>query len=298
VARFYVEDYGHIEPFYYYFTALGPALFPWVFFLPFCLWIAFSDSLRSTRKESVFLVLWIFANLIFLSFSKAKRNFYLTPLAPAVALLIGSTWDALWGWFGEKLNYHKVLPPKLFFIAGAACSFSAFIAGNPFFVNFPGKRFPDISSFLLFIGLCCMTVSLIKYCKPLIPASKTAFASITALVLICHFFYLSFTLPIKNTYDSGTTFYKALPALVSPDMPLAYFGTYDNYALSFYANRPVIYLTAKEKVLPYMAAGKNKYLVLSERSMKYFPAAPWKVIFRGMYSEHASWGGYLLLCNQ
>jgi hypothetical protein len=81
-------------------------------------------------------------------------------------------------------------------------------------------------------------------------------------------------------------------------MPLAFFGTYDNYAISFYAHRPVIYLTTKDKVLPYMAAREKRYLVLSENLLDKFPDVPWKVKFRGMYSEHTSWGGYMLVCNQ
>ena len=298
VARFYTEGYGHIEPFYYYLGAMVTTMFPWIFFLPLSLWVAFSDRLRSVRKENVFLILWIFGNLLFLSFSKAKRDFYLTPLAPAVALLIGSTWEAIGEWFREKLPYNKIRLQRFCFITGAVLSGIAFTAGNPFSVNFPGKRFPDIATFLFFTGLCFMLVSLSRALMPSVTAAKTAFAAIVALVLVSQYLYLSFTVPIKNAYDSGANFYKALPALVKPEAPLAFFGTYDNYALSFYAHRPVIYLTTKDKVLPYMAAREKRYLVLSEKFLDKFPYVPWKVKFQGMYSEHTSWGGYRLVCNQ
>ena len=214
VARFYTEGYGHIEPFYYYLGAMVTTMFPWIFFLPLSLWIAFSDRLRSVRKENVFLILWIFGNLLFLSFSKAKRDFYLTPLAPAVALLIGSTWEALWDWLKEKLPYNKVNLHRTCFIAGSILAGIAFIAGNPFAVNFPSKRFPDIASFLLFAGLCFMLVSLIKSFDAPVSAARTAFATIVTLVLASQYLYLTFTVPVKNTYDSGAIFYKALPALV------------------------------------------------------------------------------------
>jgi hypothetical protein len=143
-----------------------------------------------------------------------------------------------------------------------------------------------------------MLVSLSRALMPSVTAAKTALAAIVALVLASQYLYLSFTVPIKNAYDSGANFYKALPALVKPEAPLAFFGTYDNYALSFYAHRPVIYFTTKDKVLPYMAASEKRYLVLSEKFLDKFPYVPWKVKFRGMYSEHTSWGGYRLVCNQ
>ena len=115
-----------------------------------------------------------------------------------------------------------------------------------------------------------MLVSLSRALMPSVSAAKTALAAIVALVLASQYLYLSFTVPIKNAYDSGANFYKALPALVKPEAPLAFFGTYDNYALSFYAHRPVIYLTTKDKVLPYMAAREKRYLVLSEKFLDKF----------------------------
>jgi len=297
-VAYYAEGYGHRNPFYYYFVVIGPALFPWIFFLPLSLWTAFSSRMRSVRKENVFLILWIFGNLLFLSFSKAKRDFYLTPLAPAAALLIGSTWESLWDWLRIKLPYNEVNLQRTFFIAGAVLAMISFLTGNPFAINFPGKRFPDIASFLLFTGLCCMIVSLIKTLRPSVPAAKTAFAALVALVIASQYLYLTFTIPIKNTCDSGAHFYTALPALVKTQTPLAFFGTYANYALSFYAHRPVIYLTEKEKVLSYMSAREKRYLVLSERFRTGFPDVPWKVIFKSMYSEHTAWGGYMLVSNQ
>ena len=46
-----------------------------------------------------------------------------------------------------------------------------------------------------------------------------------------------------------------------------------------------------------MAAREKRYLVLSEKFLINFPDAPWKVLFKSMYSEHTAWGGYMLVCN-
>ena len=298
VARFYTEGYGHIEPFYYYVLVSGPLLFPWIFFFPFSLWLAFSDRLKSRRKENMFLILWLFANVLFLSFSKAKRDFYLTPLAPAAALLIGSTWGALWIWLREKISYDKTLLTRIFFIAGALLAGLAFVAGNPFAIHLPGKRFPDAAALLFLLGLGFMLVSLISALIPRVSVAAAVFGSVVFLVLASQYLYLTCTIPIKNTVDSGKIFYEALPHLVKQENPLAFFGTYENYAISFYAHRPVIYLREQDKVLPYMAAQQKRYLVIAEKLFNKFSGIPGQVTFRSMYSEHQSWGGYLLVCNQ
>jgi 4-amino-4-deoxy-L-arabinose transferase-like glycosyltransferase len=298
VARFYTEGYGHGEPFYYYFGALGPALFPWIFFLPLSLGVAFSSMLKERRKEMVFLILWIFANIVFLSFSNSKRDFYLLPTVPAAALLIAATWEALWQWFREKLPYDSSLLQRVFFITGAVLAAGAFIAGNPFAVNFPGRRFPDASAFLLVTGSVFMLVALAKALLPLVSAAKTALAAIVALVLASQYLYLNYTVPQKNVYDSGAAFYRVLPMIVKPETPLAFFWKYENYALSFYAHRPIIYLQTEDAVNSYMAAREKRYLVLAERFLKNFPAMTWKIAFKSTYSEHASWGGYVLVSNK
>ena len=298
VARFYTEGYGHGEPFYYYVGALGPALFPWIFFLPLSLWVAFSSRLKDRRKELVFFILWIVANIVFLSFSNSKRNFYLTPIAPAAALLSAATWEALWEWFREKLPYDSVLLQRVFFITGAVLAALAFTAGNPFVVNFPGRRFPDFPAFLLVTGSVFMLAALAKALLPRVSVAKAVLAAIVVLVMACQYLYLSYTVPQKNTSDSGASFYKALPALIKPEAPLAFFWKYENYALSFYARRPIIYLQTEDAVHSYMSARDKRYLVLAEKFLKNFPNMSWKTAFKSTYSEHASWGGYMLVCNQ
>jgi 4-amino-4-deoxy-L-arabinose transferase-like glycosyltransferase len=297
VARYYTEGYGHTEPFYYYFFAIGPTLFPWIFFLPLSLWIALSDRCKNIRKENVFLILWLFCNILFLSLSKAKRDFYLAPLAPAGALLTGSTWEALCTWAMEKLQYDAIVLQRLFFSAGAILTGLAFMVGNPFTLNFPSREFPHIPAFLLFAGLSFMTVALIKKVLAFVSVAKAVFVITVILVLAFQYLYLTYSVPIKNAYESGKYFYITVPGLIKSSDQLAYFGSYQNYALSFYAHRPVIYFLQQEPLKTYMASPEKRYLVIAESSVKYFQDFPWKVVFKGMYSEHKAWGGYVLLCN-
>lgn len=67
---------------------------PWGFFLP---WVLFGSprSPGNSRPSGFrFLVLWLFAGLLFFSLAARKSPYYLLPLAPAVALLV-ATWKSM-----------------------------------------------------------------------------------------------------------------------------------------------------------------------------------------------------------
>jgi 4-amino-4-deoxy-L-arabinose transferase-like glycosyltransferase len=296
-ARYYTEGYGHLEPFYYYFETIGDTMFPWIFFLPFAIGIALSYRLTHWKKENVFLIIWIFGNLLFLSFSKAKRDFYLLPIAPAVALLIASTWDTIWIWAREQINCKGAYLQKVAFIIGGIIAVISFAIGDPFDLNFPGRQFPHIPSFLLFSGLLLLIVSGAKMILPRLSVARLSLFTIIALMLAVQCLYLTYTVPIKNMH-SGKNFYIFVSHFLKPSEKVAYFGSYENYAFSFYAHRPIIYLKKRGAVQLYMDAREKRYLALTEKNLEDFSNVPWKAIFKSAYSEHLSRGSYVLFCNQ
>jgi len=79
---------GHANPFYYYFRNLWIDLIPWSWLIPPAfIWIVRSGRWRDPQTQ---LVLWWLASfLVFLSFAATKRQLYLLPAYPAVALLLG-----------------------------------------------------------------------------------------------------------------------------------------------------------------------------------------------------------------
>jgi len=290
--------FAHRRPFYYYFGNIWGMLFPWIFFLPFSIVLALSKRLERWRKENVFLLLWFLGNIIFLSLSKSKRDFYLLPVTPAIALLVGSTWEAIWQWAGEKISYKPVIIQRICLATGVTLTGISFLIGDTFDLNIPSSHFPHTASFLLFAGLSLIIVAGIKRFFPLLSTHKTSLTTLILITLICYFCYFTYTVPIRNIYDSGKHFYIQVSKLITPAAPLAYFGSYGNYTFRFYAKRPVTTLTKQEDVYTFMSAQRKRYLVLSERKFKKFPQVPWNIKLKSKYSEHRSWGGYLLLCNQ
>jgi 4-amino-4-deoxy-L-arabinose transferase-like glycosyltransferase len=88
IARFFSGFRGHEQPIYYYLTNFWADLWPWSWLVPFAIWWVFRSELR--RDRNVQLALWWFAAfLVFLSFAVTKRQLYLMPAYPAIALLLG-----------------------------------------------------------------------------------------------------------------------------------------------------------------------------------------------------------------
>ena len=82
------EHRGHMQPWYYFFRNFWLNFLPWSFLFPFAVWsLVRSGRWRDPRVQ---LALWWFgAFFVFLSVAATKRELYLLPAYPAVALLLG-----------------------------------------------------------------------------------------------------------------------------------------------------------------------------------------------------------------
>jgi 4-amino-4-deoxy-L-arabinose transferase-like glycosyltransferase len=86
----YTAGAGHREPFYYYFTTLPVDFLPWtIFAIP----ALFAYKLRGKLFDNptrLFFALWFLVVFVFFTLSDTKRDLYLLPLFPPVALLVGN----------------------------------------------------------------------------------------------------------------------------------------------------------------------------------------------------------------
>ena len=91
IWRFTGKNYsgGHIHPFYYYGPAIFYAFAPWILaFIPAIPWAFKRDGDVAPKR---FLLVWVLVGLILLSLASTKREIYLLPLCPAIAILV-SAW--------------------------------------------------------------------------------------------------------------------------------------------------------------------------------------------------------------
>jgi len=77
------------KSFYYYLPRMFQFIVPWVAFLPMALAAPFYRVWNKKRPMMQFLWLWFVVDLAFLTISGGKRQHYILPLMPAMAILIG-----------------------------------------------------------------------------------------------------------------------------------------------------------------------------------------------------------------
>ena len=76
-------------PIYYYSGMIFKYVTPWIAFLPMALIAPFYNTWGKKQAVMKFLWLWFVAGLVFLTINAGKRQHYLMPLMPAMAVLVG-----------------------------------------------------------------------------------------------------------------------------------------------------------------------------------------------------------------
>jgi len=89
VDRFFGEFASGNKPFYYYLEKMFQFILPWVVFLPMALAAPFFNVWGKKRSAMMFYWLCFVADVVFLSVSGGKRQHYILPAMPALAILIG-----------------------------------------------------------------------------------------------------------------------------------------------------------------------------------------------------------------
>jgi 4-amino-4-deoxy-L-arabinose transferase-like glycosyltransferase len=137
LQRFTGGVYDAQKPVWYTLVSLFYGFAPWSIFLPLSLvsfartWGAQKDTPQA--KAALFLWTWIAVTLAFFSISKGKCDYYMLPVYPAAAILVGKFID-------EQINLKRRLVPITlalfavgFFIAAGASGYiaHAIVGGSP-----------------------------------------------------------------------------------------------------------------------------------------------------------------------
>jgi 4-amino-4-deoxy-L-arabinose transferase-like glycosyltransferase len=89
IDRFFGDYAPGSYPIYYYFLIMFKYVTPWVAFLPMALVAPFYRVWAEKRPLMRYLWLWFVADFAFLTIDAGKRQHYILPLMPAMAILIG-----------------------------------------------------------------------------------------------------------------------------------------------------------------------------------------------------------------
>lgn len=78
-----------LQPWWFYAKVIPVKVLPWTILVPAAVWTWVRFRREDTKQADRFAMAWVVAPLVVMSISRAKRDVYLIPIYPAVALLIG-----------------------------------------------------------------------------------------------------------------------------------------------------------------------------------------------------------------
>jgi 4-amino-4-deoxy-L-arabinose transferase-like glycosyltransferase len=94
IQRFFSGFRGHERPITYYLMNFWSDLWPWSWLVPVAIWQIWRTPWRRDRRVQMALW-WLGAFFVFLSFAVTKRQLYLLPAYPAIALLLAPWLEAV-----------------------------------------------------------------------------------------------------------------------------------------------------------------------------------------------------------
>jgi 4-amino-4-deoxy-L-arabinose transferase-like glycosyltransferase len=255
----YTQGNGHRQPVYYYLTTLPVDFLPWTVFAVPAMVAYFPYRGLTQRPIPLFFSLCFLVVFLFFSISDTKRDLYLLPLMPILALLIGNYIIDL----SENRRYESALHQWLsqsFFSAAALFGLAVplvawLIHREIFWISLP------VALVLMIGGI--VTVNFIRQRRPL--KAVTAVAMLMASVVVGASIWI---LPYINHFKSPRPFSMQVKKIVPTTSPLYIYADRMN-DFNFYTEREKIAVLSSpgevEKAREQSAAG---YLLIKERDLK------------------------------
>jgi 4-amino-4-deoxy-L-arabinose transferase-like glycosyltransferase len=255
----YTEGIGHQQPVYYYLTTLPADFMPWTVFAVPAIAAYFPYRGLTQRPIPLFFSLCFLVVFLFFSFSDTKRDLYLLPLMPTLALLVGNYIDdltasrlfdgALYRWLSQ-FCFGAVA------IIGLAVPILAWVFRKEiFWISLP-------LALVLSIG-GIVTVIFIRKRRPL--KAVTTAALLMALVTVSGSIWI---LPYVNQFKSRRPFSLEINKIVPAAAPLyIYADTMNDF--NFYTERGVIsVLSSPGDLADVLRQTDNSYLLIKDRDLK------------------------------
>jgi 4-amino-4-deoxy-L-arabinose transferase-like glycosyltransferase len=262
VIRFFAP-FDHKEPIYYYLYEIFLIFAPWAFFLPGALW----HHLRKKPLGSTgwFTLLYFVALFAFFTLSGSRRSYYLIPLFPAAALLVGRMWIDLTRRPERRGRaFVKVYLPAgilcLLFVSAAAVLLLRPPAIRPYESFALGRH--GITALFLAAGLL-LSIFLFSQRK-----GRLSFA-VFLLVISCADLYYNETLvPEMETFRGLRSFCGEINEMKLPRERLAVLHQWRQGNLYFYLEKiPIRRIEDPAKAEQFLSDSENR-LIVEEKDLK------------------------------
>lgn len=254
----YIDPDGtpHYNPFYYYLPALV-AFAPWVIFLPGTVMSLISKNLHQISRSLMFIIVATVTTFLLFSSVGSKREYYLLPLYPFLAILVAHYWN-------EYLELQKITSARwvekgiaipiasfagLLCLAGAALPIAACI-------YLPASLLLSVVFGLLFFisGLFLMRWFLHGHvCETFAMISTT-----TVLLYVC---VLLTVIPEMNTYRSRKTFFQEVAGITGKHTIIDY--NYGGFDTQFYLQRIVPVAWGIQKLATFVEQPEPIFIIMT-----------------------------------
>jgi 4-amino-4-deoxy-L-arabinose transferase-like glycosyltransferase len=284
LQRVVVEDYAlHLarwdrgSELFFALGPLGVAALPWSLFVPMAALSGLRSPDEPTRRTFRFLAAWALAYVVVMTLMTHKRDRYLLPAYPALALMVGWLWSR-WGPadLATALRRHGGI-----FVAFAAVAATIVLLPSrqwgDFAVWIPdtlGRALP-VAAVLLFTGalgyLACRAV------RPRAAFSVLALSMTLLLVYETHIFVQQYNM----TYDVRGFTDRLAHRVTAGDELLAF--RHGRLAYDFYLGRPIPQIRDPRELGPLLATRHPLYVLTDERGWQILTTAladTWLVVER------------------
>lgn len=276
----YTAGAGHRQPFYYYFTTLPVDFLPWtVFAIPA---LAAYRSYRRIWADPVkrLFVLWFFVVFGFFSVSDTKRDLYLMPLLPTLALLVATYLADLESGNQPHSPLYRWLTMVFFGVvalAGVALPPAAwFVREDVALLLIPSGAVLAVAGFL--------AVHFIRRGRPFAVATTVA-----GMMALCTVSAALTVFPYLEKFKSHRPFSSEIKKFVPPTAPLFVYADSMN-DFNYYTERPSIPVVSSPRQLDVLIdAPAGGFILVKERDLRGLPQLSRQWIIASESLGSATW---------
>jgi 4-amino-4-deoxy-L-arabinose transferase-like glycosyltransferase len=258
----YAAGTGHRQPFYYYLTTLPVDFLPWTAFLiPAVAHRSYRPPWNHPHTQLFFL--WFAVVLVFFSLSATKRDLYLLPLFPPLALLVANYLNdlAAQDWGGRRFGlWFTVILFGSVALSGLALPLAVWTLRPEFF------RLLLPPTIVAACGGLAVTALILRR-RPA-PVAISLGAMMLLLTVTATFWVFPRLEPFKSHRQFAAEINRRVPAAA----PLyVYKDTTNDF--NYYARREKIsVLDAPAEIARLRDAGEKSYVLVKERALRKLPA--------------------------
>jgi 4-amino-4-deoxy-L-arabinose transferase-like glycosyltransferase len=252
------EEAPHLEPFYYYIPALV-AFAPWVTFLPGVIISLFSRKTQRLLQSHRFLIIAALTTFLLFSSVGSKREYYLLPLYPILAVLVAKCWDEYvsmkhtnvkrWTW--KSMDIPIVGFAGLLCIAGFGVPIVATL-------YLPQYIFSSLGFGIVFV---CLGIALLVIF--LRDQAVWTFGVYSTATIWLYLFVLMVIVPEMNNYRSRKGFFHEAARIVG-EQPIVDYN-YEGFEAQFYLQRTFPVLKEVSKLQQLLTSGVQTFVIVNDR---------------------------------